>query len=309
MCLNAVAFTCPSIVEQFIGLPGADALGKTWRRSTAGKRVNFRTGRAEHSLPVCRSGTTPSPFVPLPNPQQGRPVAIVFFAHLADRSFQCSAKADAGEFQILMDFAFEKGSLVIFRLSPPAANGLELEFAPALRIRRAPMRSGGLRIEQQANSSDQSQYNKREESCKLANPTDCLLAAPAAQVSSPSDARENLETGSVAGIGRYLHDDVASLLKLIPKHRQQSGQQSTNPPGYDPDLEFEFDTADVAWAIENGLSALVDDYLREVGKLMTLLGDMLDRWLISAAARSGNAWAAAGASKMTAFSAGPGPIE
>jgi hypothetical protein len=129
--------------------------------------------------------------------------------------------------------------------------------------RAKPMTSGGRRT-------------SKKNPGKLANPTDCLPAAPAAQVSSPSDARENLETGSVAGIGRYLHDDVASLLKLIPKHRQQSGQQSTNPPGYDPDLEFEFDTADVAWAIENGLSGLVDDYLREVGKLMTLLGDMLD---------------------------------
>jgi hypothetical protein len=66
------------------------------------------------------------------------------------------------------------------------------------------------------------------------------------------------------------------LLKLIPKHGQQSGQQSTNPPGYDPDLEFEFDTADVTWAIENRHSGLVDDYLRELGKLMTVLGDMLD---------------------------------
>jgi hypothetical protein len=64
------------------------------------------------------------------------------------------------------------------------------------------------------------------------------------------------------------------MLKLIPKHGQQSGQQSTNPPGYDPDLEFEFDTADVTWAIENRHSGLVDDYLRELGKLMTVLGDM-----------------------------------
>ena len=52
---------------------------------------------------------------------------------------------------------------------------------------------------------------------KLAKPTDCLLAAPGAPLSNPSDARENLENGSVAGIGRYLRDDVASLLRLIAK--------------------------------------------------------------------------------------------
>jgi hypothetical protein len=111
---------------------------------------------------------------------------------------------------------------------------------------------------------------------RLAKPTDCLLAAPDAQVSNPSDARENLENGSLAGIGPYLRDDVASLLKLIAKRRHRPSQRTTKPPGYDPDLEFEFDTADVTWAIENGHSGLVDDYLRELGKLMTVLGDMLD---------------------------------
>jgi hypothetical protein len=111
---------------------------------------------------------------------------------------------------------------------------------------------------------------------KRAKPTDCLLAAPGPPLSTPFDAREALENGSVAGIGRYLRDDVASLLKLIPKHRQQSGQQSTNPPGYDPDLEFEFDTADMAWAIESGHSELVDDFLRQLAGFLRPLGDMLD---------------------------------
>jgi hypothetical protein len=78
---------------------------------------------------------------------------------------------------------------------------------------------------------------------KLAKPTDCLLAAPAAQVSNPSDARETLENGSVAGIGRYLRDDVPSLLRLIAERRHRPSQRTTKPPaGYDPDLEFEFDT-------------------------------------------------------------------
>jgi hypothetical protein len=111
---------------------------------------------------------------------------------------------------------------------------------------------------------------------KPAKPTDCLLAAPPAHVTNPFDAREALENGSVAGIGRYLRDDVASLLKLIPKHGQQLGQQSTNPPGYDPDLEFEFDTTDIAWAIENGSSGLVDDFLRQLAGFLRPLGDMLD---------------------------------
>jgi hypothetical protein len=111
---------------------------------------------------------------------------------------------------------------------------------------------------------------------KRAKPTDCLLAAPPAHVTNPFDAREDLENGSVAGIGPYLRDDVASLLKLMPKHRQQSGQQSTKPPGYDPDVEFEFDTADVAWAIENGHLGLVDDFLRHLAGFLRPLGDMLD---------------------------------
>jgi hypothetical protein len=102
------------------------------------------------------------------------------------------------------------------------------------------------------------------------------LGAPNAQVSNPFDAREALENGSVAGIGPYLRDDVARLLRLIAERPHRPSQRTTKPPGYDPDLEFEFDAAAVAWAIENGLSGLVDDYLRQHGKLMADLGDMLD---------------------------------
>jgi hypothetical protein len=111
---------------------------------------------------------------------------------------------------------------------------------------------------------------------KRANPTDCLPAAPAAQVSNPSDARENIENGSVARIGRYLHDDVGPLLRLIAERRHRPSQRTTNPPGYDPDSEFEFDTMDVAWAIENGHSGLVDDFLRQLAGFLRPLGDMLD---------------------------------
>jgi hypothetical protein len=111
---------------------------------------------------------------------------------------------------------------------------------------------------------------------KLANPTDCLPAAPAAQVSSPSDARENLENGSVAGIGPYLRDDVSPLLRLIAERRHRPSQRTTKPPGYDPDREFEFDTMDVAWAIENGHSGFVDDFLRQLAGFLRPLGDMLD---------------------------------
>jgi hypothetical protein len=62
---------------------------------------------------------------------------------------------------------------------------------------------------------------------KLAKATDGLPAAPVAQVSNPSDARETLENGSVAGIGRYLHDDVAPLLRLIAERRHQPKQEVT----------------------------------------------------------------------------------
>jgi hypothetical protein len=113
-------------------------------------------------------------------------------------------------------------------------------------------------------------------STKAAEPTNSQLGETTTDVTNPSDARENLENGSVAGIGGYLRDDVASLLKLMPKHRQQSGQPSTKPPGYDPDSEFEFETTDVTWAIENGHSGLVDDFLRQLAGFLRPLGDMLD---------------------------------
>jgi hypothetical protein len=66
------------------------------------------------------------------------------------------------------------------------------------------------------------------------------------------------------------------LLRLIAERRHQPSQRAAKPPDYDPDREFEYDTADIVWAIESGPSGLVDDYLREVGKLMIVLGDMLD---------------------------------
>jgi hypothetical protein len=80
---------------------------------------------------------------------------------------------------------------------------------------------------------------------KPAKPTDCLLAAPPAHVTNPFDAREALENGSVAGIGRYLRDDVAPLLRLIAERRHRPLQRTTKSPGYDPDLEFEFESTDV----------------------------------------------------------------
>jgi hypothetical protein len=112
---------------------------------------------------------------------------------------------------------------------------------------------------------------------KLANQADCLLAAPAAQVPNPSDAREALENGSIAGIGRYLRDDVARLLRLIAERRHRQSQNTTKPTSdYDPDWEFEFDTTDVAWAIENGPSGLVDGFLRQLAGFLRPLGHMLD---------------------------------
>jgi hypothetical protein len=111
---------------------------------------------------------------------------------------------------------------------------------------------------------------------KLAKPTDCSLAAHSPPLSNPSDAREALENGSIAGIAHYLRDDVPSLLRLIAERRHRPSQRTTKPPGYDPDSEFEFDTMDVAWAIENGHSRLVDDFLRQLAGFLRPLGDMLD---------------------------------
>jgi hypothetical protein len=102
------------------------------------------------------------------------------------------------------------------------------------------------------------------------------LGAPDAQVSNPSDAREAPENGSLAAVARYLRDDVAPLQRLIAEHRHRPSQRTTKPPGYDPDSEFEFHTMDVAWAIENGHSGLVDDFLRQLAGFLRPLGDMLD---------------------------------
>jgi hypothetical protein len=112
-------------------------------------------------------------------------------------------------------------------------------------------------------------------STKPAEPTNSQLGEPTTDVTNPTDAREAHENGSVAGIGHYLYE-VASLLKLISKHRERPQQKSTKPPGFDPDWEFEYDTEEMRSAIEAGSRELVDAYLREHGKLMTLLGDMLD---------------------------------
>ena len=116
----------------------------------------------------------------------------------------------------------------------------------------------------------------RTSSMKVAEPTNSQIGKPATEATNPSDARETLENGSIAGIGPYLRDDVASLLRLIAERRHRPSQRTTKPPGYDPDSEFEFDTMDVAWAIENGHSGLVDDFLRQLTGFLRPLGDMLD---------------------------------
>jgi len=110
-----------------------------------------------------------------------------------------------------------------------------------------------------------------------AEPTNSQLGGPATEVTNPSDARENLENGSVAGIGRYLRDDVGALLKQIAKPRHQPPQGVRKQQGGDdPDLEFDFGTEDVVAATEGGHSDLVGDYLGELAKLIVRIGDMLD---------------------------------
>jgi hypothetical protein len=137
------------------------------------------------------------------------------------------------------------------------------------------MTSGGAALNNKGIRLTKAKTNKNNPD-KLAKATDGLPAAPVAQVSNPSDARETLENGSVAGIGRYLHDDVAPLLRLIAERRHQPKQEVTKPLGYDLDQEFEYETEDMRWAIENGHSGLVDDFLRQLAGFLRPLGDMLD---------------------------------
>jgi hypothetical protein len=117
--------------------------------------------------------------------------------------------------------------------------------------------------------------------CSVTRPTRPaeLKDAPATvptRVSDPFDAREALENNELAAVGRYLRDDAASLLRLIADHRHQAKQEGTRPPGYDPDQEFEYETEDVRWAIDNGRSGLVDGYLHRLAPLLGRLGDMID---------------------------------
>jgi hypothetical protein len=95
-------------------------------------------------------------------------------------------------------------------------------------------------------------------------------------VTNPFDARQELERGSVAAVGPYLRDDVASLLRSLASNRGQTGQAVTELPGHDGEREFEFETANILWAIETGHADLVASSGRELEKVMTLLGDMLD---------------------------------
>jgi hypothetical protein len=137
------------------------------------------------------------------------------------------------------------------------------------------MTSGGSALNNKGIRQAKAKTNKNNPD-KLAKQTDCLLAAPPAHVTNPFDAREALENGSLAAVARYLRDDVAPLLRLIAEHRHRPSQRTTKPPGHDPDSEFEFDTMDVAWAIESGHSGLLDDFLRQLAGFLRPLGDMLD---------------------------------
>jgi hypothetical protein len=118
--------------------------------------------------------------------------------------------------------------------------------------------------------------------CSVTRPTrpaELKNARPAkvpTRVSDPFDAREALENSDLAAVGRYLRDDVAPLLRLIADHRHQTKREGTRPRGYDPDQEFEYETEDVRWAIDNGRSGLVDGYLHRLAPLLGRLGDMID---------------------------------
>jgi hypothetical protein len=95
------------------------------------------------------------------------------------------------------------------------------------------------------------------------------------EASDPFDAKECLENGVTATVGRYLRDEVAPLLRSLSNPEQQRdivGDLSAP----DPDQPFEFNTADVLWAIKSGKSELHARYPGELAKAISLLGDMLD---------------------------------
>ena len=98
---------------------------------------------------------------------------------------------------------------------------------------------------------------------------------PSDDVTNPSDARESLKRGSVGPVGRYLRIEVSSLLRALAEPQRQRRARD-ELPGYDPDYEFEFNTPDVLWAIQNGREELVGQNPVELAKLFTVLGDMLD---------------------------------
>ena len=106
-----------------------------------------------------------------------------------------------------------------------------------------------------------------------------LKNAPATvptRVSDPFDAREALENNNLAAVGRYLRDDVASLLRFMADNGHQPKQEGTSPAGYDLDDEFEYDTEDMRWAIENGQSEPVDGYFHRLAPFLGRLGEMID---------------------------------
>jgi hypothetical protein len=120
--------------------------------------------------------------------------------------------------------------------------------------------------------------NRSSHRPKAGKPAAAIICkpAPAPLVTDPVDAREQLENGSVATVGQYIRDDMTLLLKSLVKERCPTRARASKLPGYDPDREFEFETANILWAIENGHVDLVASSVRELAKVMTLLGDMLD---------------------------------
>jgi hypothetical protein len=110
-------------------------------------------------------------------------------------------------------------------------------------------------------------------------PAELKNARPATvstRVSNPFDAREALENNDLTAVGCYLRDEVAPLLRFIADNGHQARQEGTRPPGYDPDQEFEYETEDVRWAVENGQSEFVKGFLRRLAPVVASVGDMLD---------------------------------
>ena len=117
--------------------------------------------------------------------------------------------------------------------------------------------------------------NQKDVSILVSRAKPAELIPSADDVTNPSDAMECLENGSIGSVGRYLRDQAGPLLRSLAKPDPQK-QVVGDLPVTDADQPFEFETADIQRAIQNGHWGLGAQYPGELAKALVLLGDMLD---------------------------------